>query len=49
MDVVDADVFQAECLQLRGEHSAALELAEASLLAAARLAEQPAQAPLLYG
>jgi len=48
MDVVDADVFQAECLQLRGEHSAALALAEASLLAAARLSEQPAQAPLLY-
>jgi class 3 adenylate cyclase/tetratricopeptide (TPR) repeat protein len=48
MDVVDADVFQAECLLLRGEHSAALALAEASLLAAARLSEQPAQAPLLY-
>ena len=48
MDVVDADVFQAESLQLRGEHSAALALAEASLLAAARLSEQPAQAPLLY-
>jgi class 3 adenylate cyclase/tetratricopeptide (TPR) repeat protein len=48
MDVVDADVFQAECLLLRGEHSGALALAEASLLAAARLSEQPAQAPLLY-
>ena len=48
IDVVDADVFQAECLLLRGEHAAALELAEASLVVAARISEQPAQAPLLY-
>jgi len=48
IDVVDADVFQAECLLLRGDHAAALDLAEASLLAAGRLSEQPAQAPLLY-
>jgi class 3 adenylate cyclase/tetratricopeptide (TPR) repeat protein/ABC-type cobalamin transport system ATPase subunit len=48
MDVVDADVFHAECLLLRGDHVAALELAEASLVAAGRLSEQPAQAPLLY-
>jgi tetratricopeptide (TPR) repeat protein len=48
MDVVDADVFEAECLLLRGQYAEALELAEASLLAAARLSEQPAQAPLLH-
>jgi class 3 adenylate cyclase/tetratricopeptide (TPR) repeat protein len=48
IDVVDADVFLAECLLLRGQHAAALELAEAALVAAARLSEQPAQAPLLY-
>jgi tetratricopeptide (TPR) repeat protein len=48
IDVVDADAFQAECLLLRGEHAAALALAEASLLAASRLSELPTQAPLLY-
>ena len=48
IDAVDADVFLAECLLLRGQHLAALDLAEASLTAAARLSEQPAQAPLLH-
>ena len=48
IDVVDADAYRAECLLLRGEPAAALELAESSLMAASRLSEQPVQAPLLY-
>jgi class 3 adenylate cyclase/tetratricopeptide (TPR) repeat protein len=47
-DVVEADTFRAECLLLRGQPETALQLAESSLLAAGRLAEQPVQAPLLY-
>ena len=48
MDVIDADVYAAECLLLRGRPAEAFELAERSLVASARLSDQPVQAPLLY-
>ena len=48
MDVIDADVYAAECLLLRGRPVEAFELAERSLVASARLSDQPVQAPLLY-
>jgi class 3 adenylate cyclase/tetratricopeptide (TPR) repeat protein/ABC-type cobalamin transport system ATPase subunit len=46
-EVVDADAYHAECLLLAARPAEALALAEASLVAAGRLSEQPAQAPLL--
>jgi class 3 adenylate cyclase/tetratricopeptide (TPR) repeat protein len=46
-DVVDVDAYQAECLLLRGQPAAALELAEATLVAAGRLSDQPLQSSLL--
>jgi class 3 adenylate cyclase/tetratricopeptide (TPR) repeat protein len=47
-EVVDADAYLAECLLLRGQAAEALSKAEATLAAAVRLSDQPAQAPLLY-
>jgi class 3 adenylate cyclase/tetratricopeptide (TPR) repeat protein len=47
-EVVDADTYQAECLLLRGRPTEALALAESCLVAAARFATDPVQAPLLY-
>ena len=46
-EVVDADTYQAECLLLRGQPAEALALAESCLVAAAKLASDPVQAPLL--
>lgn len=47
-EVVDVDAYLAECLMLSGRHGEALERADATLVAARRLAGDPAQGPLLY-
>lgn len=47
-EVVDADAYRAECLQLSGQPVAALELATQTLAVAQRLSQQPVQAPLLH-
>jgi len=47
-EVVDVDAYLAECFMLSGRHREALVRAEAALVAARRLASDPAPGPILH-